>query len=527
MTLQSYDVDFNPATNKITTNTVINGSGAGMTGTRTDTNYIQLTTVNGIKYAKEINESTHWRITENGKTTQETANYILSNNSPYVEFFLMRSSLGSLSPGYSTTLSGAATETFTDSSGTTTQNGQTFDTWTIASIIPSMTVQGVNYSNVIEVRQSTKAAETSTWWVAKGIGIIKATMWDDYRMNGTDHITIELKSTNLTTTPVAPSVNYSVSGRITLNGAALTGVSVTLTGSGSTTTTTDSSGNYSFTGAQNGSYTVMPIRAGYAFTPGNRSVTVNGANVTAQDFSSTSSGTSITDPTTGMVLLKVTGSTYTMGDTFGDGFSYELPTHQVTVGDFYIGKYEVTQAEWQAVMGNNPSYFTACGTNCPVENVSWNDVQIFITTLNQRSGKNYRLPTEAEWEYAARSGGQSQKYSGGSDVNAVAWYYDNSAVTYIQDTSGRGPHPVGQKQANGLGLYDMSGNVWEWVSDWYGAYSSAAQTNPTGPATGTGRVIRGGCLVNVADYVRASHRYSFNPDARGFGEGFRLAAPVQ
>ena len=239
----------------------------------------------------------------------------------------------------------------------------------------------------------------------------------------------------------------------------------------------------------------------------------------------TSAAAVITDITTGMTLLKVVGGTYTMGDTFGDGDADELPTHQVTVGDFYIGKYEVTQGEWQAVMTGNtsglsatPSSFSACGAGCPVENVSWDDIQIFISRLNAQSGTNYRLPTEAEWEYAARSGGLSEKYSGGSDVDAVAWYWDNSGST---------PHPVGQKQANGLGLYDMSGNVWEWVSDWYGTYDSAAQTNPTGPSTGSYRVFRGGSWYHDAFYVRASFRFNVYPDFRNYSVGFRLAAPVQ
>ncbi|MEI6206917.1 MAG: SUMF1/EgtB/PvdO family nonheme iron enzyme [Desulfuromonadales bacterium] len=225
----------------------------------------------------------------------------------------------------------------------------------------------------------------------------------------------------------------------------------------------------------------------------------------------------MTDPTTGMVLVKVTGGTYTMGDTFGDGRSDEQPQHQVTLSDFYIGRYEVTQEEWQAVMGYNPSYFTSCGASCPVEMVSWNDIQTFITTLNQRSGKNYRLPTEAEWEYAARSGGKSEKYSGSSDVNAVAWYYSNSSNT---------THPVGLKQPNGLGLYDMSGNVWEWVSDWYGAYSSTAQTNPTGPTPGSNRVLRGGSWYDGATGGRASYRGGTDPSLRSRSVGFRLAAPV-
>jgi len=235
----------------------------------------------------------------------------------------------------------------------------------------------------------------------------------------------------------------------------------------------------------------------------------------------------LTDPTTGMVFHKVTGGTFTMGDTFGDSGvgSNELPLHQVTVSDFYIGKYEVTQAEWQTVMTGNssaisptPSYFTACGVNCPVEQVSWNDIQIFISRLKAQSGKNYRLPTEAEWEYAARSGGQSQNYSGVSDVNVVAWYSSNSSST---------THVVGTKQANGLGLYDMSGNVWEWVNDWNGSYGSTAQTNPKGPISGSGRVDRGGCWANDAYNVRASIRGSISPDIRFNTLGFRLVAPVQ
>jgi len=236
---------------------------------------------------------------------------------------------------------------------------------------------------------------------------------------------------------------------------------------------------------------------------------------------------SLTDPTTGMVLNKVNGGTFTMGDTFGDGSADELPLHQVTLSDFYIGRYEVTHAEWQTVMTGNssgisatPSYFAACGASCPVEQVSWNDIQIFISRLNSMSGKSYRLPTEAEWEYAARSGGQSQKYSGGSDANAVAWTSENS---------GSSTHIVGQKLANGLGLYDMSGNVGEWVSDWHSAYGSAALVNPTGPesSTGGGRVYRGGSWYDIAVFARAAIRFYPSPDYRFYDLGFRLASPVQ
>ena len=159
-----------------------------------------------------------------------------------------------------------------------------------------------------------------------------------------------------------------------------------------------------------------------------------------------------------MVFVK--GGTFMMGATpeqgsdAGDG---EKPVHSVTVSDFYIGKYEVTQAQWKAVMGKNPSHYK--GENRPVERVSWYDIQKFIEKLNAKTGKRYRLPTEAEWEYAARGGNQSKgyKYSGSNDIGSVAWYTNNS---------GDRTHPVGQKQPNELGLYDMTGNVWEWCSDW-------------------------------------------------------------
>jgi len=227
--------------------------------------------------------------------------------------------------------------------------------------------------------------------------------------------------------------------------------------------------------------------------------------------------TGFTDSLTGMEFVYVKGGTFIMGDTFSDG-SDGYNAHQVTVSDFCIGRYQVTQGEWQAVMGSNPSYFTDGGASCPVEQVSWDDVQVFISKLNQRSDKNYRLPTEAEWEYAARSGGKSERYSGGNDIDAVAWYNDNS---------GSRTHSVRQKLANGLGLNDMSGNVYEWVNDWYDSYSSASQTNPAGPLSGSARVFRGGCWGAGASIVRTSIRGHGTPDIRDDIIGFRLAAPVE
>ncbi len=218
----------------------------------------------------------------------------------------------------------------------------------------------------------------------------------------------------------------------------------------------------------------------------------------------------------GFEMVFVKGGRFKMGATAEQGkdaYKDEKPVHSVTVSDFYIGKYEVTQAQWEAVMGKNPSYFK--GDNHPVENVSWNDVQKFIKKLNAKTGKRYRLPTEAEWEYAARGGDQSKgyKYSGSNDIGSVAWYTNNS---------GKQTHPVGQKQPNELGLYDMSGNVYEWCSDWYGRYSSGLQTNPTGPAKGSDRVLRGASWNILAWCCRVSDRSHISPSGRGSYYGFRL-----
>ncbi|MFZ2901016.1 MAG: SUMF1/EgtB/PvdO family nonheme iron enzyme [Saprospiraceae bacterium] len=221
-------------------------------------------------------------------------------------------------------------------------------------------------------------------------------------------------------------------------------------------------------------------------------------------------------------MVTVKGGTFTMGCTDEQGsdcYDWEKPAHQVTVGDFQIGKYEVTQAQWKAIMGSNPSSFKNCD-QCPVENVSWNDIQEFIKKLNQRTGGNYRLPTEAEWEYAARGGQKSNKtkFAGSQNLGAVGWYGDNS---------GNKTHPVGGKSPNELGIYDMSGNVWEWCADWYGDYSSDAQTNPAGPVKGSYRVGRGGSWVGYPLLCRVSGRYSLAPALRNDGIGFRLARSPQ
>ena len=174
----------------------------------------------------------------------------------------------------------------------------------------------------------------------------------------------------------------------------------------------------------------------------------------------------------------------------------------------------MTQELWQAVMGSNPSGFK--GDNLPVECVSWDDCQVFIRKLNSLTGQNFRLPTEAEWEFACRGGNNSRgyKYSGSNNLGSVAWYDGNS---------GNKTHPVGTKAPNELGIYDMSGNVWEWCADWYGDYSSGAQTNPTGPYGGSYRVYRGGSWSNYARNCRSSFRYGSDPMYRHNFLGLRLA----
>ena len=220
-------------------------------------------------------------------------------------------------------------------------------------------------------------------------------------------------------------------------------------------------------------------------------------------------------------LLFVPGGTFTMGCTAEQGSDCatdEKPTHPDMLSDFYIGKYEVTQALWRSVMGSDPPelQFKGCD-QCPVELVSWDDVQEFLTKLNaQHPGRGYRLPTEAEWEYAARSGKQSQgyKYTGSNTIDEVAWYSTNA---------GSKTHAVGSKKANELGLFDLSGNVREWCSDWCRDYPSSAQTNPTGPTTGSYRVCRGGSWGKDPQQARVAYRSYNGPTGRLNSLGFRLA----
>ena len=247
------------------------------------------------------------------------------------------------------------------------------------------------------------------------------------------------------------------------------------------------------------------------------SASSSNANVLSSGSSSLS-GNTLTIPVKNGInieMVKVEAGSFNMGATLEmeNPDEDEKPVHRVTLtNDYYIGKYEVTQALWKIVMGSNPS--NSKGDNLPVEKVSWNDCQKFISKLNKLTGKSFRLPTEAEWEYAARGGNKSRgyQYSGSNTIGDVAWYDGNS---------GSKTHAVGTKQPNELGAFDMTGNVWEWCQDWYGSYSSSPQTNPTGAVSGSYRVYRGGSFC-YSGYCRCSCRFDGTPDFRNGDQGLRL-----
>ena len=224
--------------------------------------------------------------------------------------------------------------------------------------------------------------------------------------------------------------------------------------------------------------------------------------------------------TDGIDLLFVEGGTYTQGS---DGLivKHEAPQHSVTLSDFYLGKYEITQKQFKDITGRfpaiAPSATEGLGDSYPVYYVTYADAQEFISKLNEKSGKNYRLPTEAEWEYAARGGKKSKGfiYSGSNDPYEVTKYYGTAGNSWpVNDPS---------LKPNELGIYNLSGNAYEWTSDWYGDYSADAQINPTGPASGTERVARGGTFVNRATGLRVSARYHYPPDEQQKFLGFRIA----
>ncbi len=220
-----------------------------------------------------------------------------------------------------------------------------------------------------------------------------------------------------------------------------------------------------------------------------------------------------------------------MGDSFGEGVSDENPLHEVCVDDFYLGKYELTQGEWKEIMGSNMASFHECGDDCPADNVSWNNVQKFIRKLNEKTGINYRLPTEAEWEYAAREGGKKLRFGTGKNIIGADESNFNASKKYKKPYSRPGIYRTKTISAksffpNSLGLYNMSGNVWEWVQDWYDKdyYQKSPRDNPKGPDSGDYRVLRGGSWGNLSNNLRAANRHRDRPDShRRMLYGFRLA----
>ena len=247
-------------------------------------------------------------------------------------------------------------------------------------------------------------------------------------------------------------------------------------------------------------------------------------------------------------MVYVEGGTFMMGATpeqGDDAEDAEKPVHSVTLDSYYIGKYEVTQAQWKAVMGTTLEQqkdkgieysdyepevwpFLGVGDTYPMYSVSWEEAQTFCVELSEMTGRKYRLPTEAEWEYAARGGQNAKgtKYAGNDSLSEVAWYDENSCISEYSDW---GTHPVGGKCPNSLVLYDMSGNVWEWCSDWYGSdyYSESPVVNPQGPSFGTNRMARGGCWEAGEDDCRVSSRTPIFPNFCNYRVGFRIVCETK
>ena len=350
----------------------------------------------------------------------------------------------------------------------------------------------------------------------------------------TDRTIITNAVTNITNTTATANINI-----INPKGLSINYIGVVYSSSNSTPTTANNfiskrstgniAGNYTFDLSNLTANTTYYVR-GFISDDYNGNTTFNGIVYgTVQSFTTTNVlPTTLTLANLEANMVTVPAGSFTMGATSeqlannGDGFSFwwSPSTQQVSLSSYKICRFEVTQQLWQDVMGTNPCAFNggSYGTNLqrPVEQVSWNDCQSFITKLNQLTGKNYRLPTEAEWEYAARGGANSTYsyiYSGSNTLNDVAWTSSNS---------GSQTHTIGTKQANALGLYDMSGNVWEWCNDWYGDYSNTGVTNPQGPATGSSRVVRGGSWSINGFIIRVSYRIYSSPSHSSGSYGIRL-----
>jgi formylglycine-generating enzyme required for sulfatase activity len=242
-----------------------------------------------------------------------------------------------------------------------------------------------------------------------------------------------------------------------------------------------------------------PLEASPAYTTSNQAVTPSNG---------------FTDSESGMEFVHVTGGCYCMGAVANAVSRDTAPVHQVCIDDYYIGKYEVTQAQWRAIMGSNPSTMNSCGDNCPVVDVSWNEAQEFTRRLSERTGKVFRLPTEAEWEYAVRSSGTQAK---------------NLLASAASSAAKPGLRPVGWSKPNGFGIYDLQGSVWEWTADRYSPnyYRTSPTNNPEGPSEGNYRVLRGGSWVDTAQSIQPTLRIKYEPWIKRAWVGLRLLSPDQ
>lgn len=328
--------------------------------------------------------------------------------------------------------------------------------------------------------------------------------------------TVTVTITNLNDAPVASAGTLGITGSATGTGTlgatdgdgdALTYTLISNGSKGTVIITNSATGTYSYTPNSGATGTDT-----FTFKVNDGQVDSNTATVTVTIVESTDLTNSL-----GMTFKRIPAGTFTMGSpsSEADRGSDEVQ-HQVTISQaFYMQTTEITQGQWRAVMGSNPSYFSSCGDDCPVEQVSWNDLQNFILYLNEMGQGTYRLPTEAEWEYAARAG-TTTAYSFGSNPNnlgSYGWYLSNASST---------THPVAQKLPNPWGLYDMYGNVWEWVQDWYGSFTSSAVTDPQGASSGSDRVVRGGSWYRDPVSLRSANRDYGDPGNRGLGIGARV-----
>lgn len=369
--------------------------------------------------------------------------------------------------------------------------------------------QGYNYSDPITFTTQSNAASIT----------VPTTEVDFGNVLKGETSTQMLEIQNSSSSPQSVTVKVTSPFSITQNQSSMSSLTFDVPGNSCSSVT------LMFTATQEGNFQGTATITSAAIEGGSISVPVH-AHVVADDPGD-NEVIPVGDTGVSITMVPVEGGTFTMGATPEQGDEYEsneVPAHQVTVSSFSIAQTEVTQALWQAVMGSNPSEFKG-NLNRPVENVSWNDCQTFITKLNQMTGRNFRLPTEAEWEFAARGGnkrvGDGFKYSGSNNVNLVAWYWGN-IPSQASGTAGYGTQPVATKKANELGLYDMSGNVYEWVQDRYGSYDFDSQTNPTGPSYGSYRVARGGTWGSYDHFCRVSNRNNFGPSTKSPVVGLRL-----